>query len=601
MKYFVITTDRNHLYHNHPGGMGSLATVCLPLAVSQENALGFFNEQYTSLSCDDSSMIVFERYGPDDLKVSFLVQSDKGETETFLRTQIDIIHRLLIMEYGPNVLYDSAKIEDGYFQMKEHEKRFENIINTVCYLSDTKQSFLVQASETLFQPNTNEQIQEICLSHLKAHLPSNACHALLFVGTKRLTHYTSKKSSFELDPDDLYSLVLYYQSQFNPAEPVLIPEYDSQSDVANQFVSAEEEWDSDEFAPVIFDIDDKEILRMHDLIQKGLVLGTSDDLVEILQILLDSMGKYSGNIDGILNEETLDSVKNLCHNSNSDKITFHDIMKITSMCSVESEPIESISSSPVENSVLRYSPLKCIFILNRVLQQYAGQPEPIYKQLYFMVDGKYFPFYVWTSQIYTPNTAAQTSPMTLMMIMKNGNGSEQEREELIQAEEKIRNELIDDFMDFLVSVENTHSMISYVRDLPGLVHFIVVDRIKNYVHAPAITCLSGPLSKHKYQKRIRETTLAILKNRVWDLCYQSQEFLARGYFTMLMKCGDFQYFYDLCFETKDGELITINEPICDGGKVPLTTQFYKQLKQKLEASKGVKIVKCYEIYGIIPN
>lgn len=63
MKHFVISDDSNFIYCSNPRDVyGNL--ICLPLAVSQENVKGWFNEQYTSLSCENSTSktaMVFEK------------------------------------------------------------------------------------------------------------------------------------------------------------------------------------------------------------------------------------------------------------------------------------------------------------------------------------------------------------------------------------------------------------------------------------------------------------------------------------------------------------------------------------------------------------
>ena len=37
----------------------------------------------------------------------------------------------------------------------------------------------------------------------------------------------------------------------------------------------------------------------------------------------------------------------------------------------------------------------------------------------------------------------------------------------------------------------------------------------------------------------------LLKEKIWDMCYQAQQKLSEGYFFMLMKSGAFQYSYRL--------------------------------------------------------
>jgi len=46
-----------------------------------------------------------------------------------------------------------------------------------------------------------------------------------------------------------------------------------------------------------------------------------------------------------------------------------------------------------------------------------------------------------------------------------------------------------DYVDYILSLEKVHTMVYYVDKIPGLVHFILVDRTYNRVLAPVITPL----------------------------------------------------------------------------------------------------------------
>jgi hypothetical protein len=79
----------------------------------------------------------------------------------------------------------------------------------------------------------------------------------------------------------------------------------------------------------------------------------------------------------------------------------------------------------------------------------------------------------------------------------------------------------------------------YVHQLPGLVHFIYIDRTTNRIIAPII----GPLHGQQYEQN-EETTkhmIGILTKKVWEMCYLAQKHLSLGYCSMLMKSGEFQY------------------------------------------------------------
>jgi len=73
-------------------------------------------------------------------------------------------------------------------------------------------------------------------------------------------------------------------------------------------------------------------------------------------------------------------------------------------------------------------------------------------------------------------------------------------------------------------------MISYIDKVPGLIHFILVDRTSNRILAPRIGALIGhacPL-----RAKLSDKQGKILKVAIWDLVYQAQSFLARGNSTL---------------------------------------------------------------------
>lgn len=120
-------------------------------------------------------------------------------------------------------------------------------------------------------------------------------------------------------------------------------------------------------------------------------------------------------------------------------------------------------------------------------------------------------------------------------------GTPAERQTLELAEKQIKESLTHTYAEYLLSIENTYSMISYIHHFPGIVHFILAERTEQRfafssesiltsarVHAPNIVSLFGPDSPLIHDKTVTKNAMNLLKRKVWDLCYQSQEFLARG-------------------------------------------------------------------------
>eukprot|EP01125_Pyxidicula_operculata_P011591 TRINITY_DN3799_c0_g1_i3.p1 TRINITY_DN3799_c0_g1~~TRINITY_DN3799_c0_g1_i3.p1 ORF type:complete len:209 (+),score=42.06 TRINITY_DN3799_c0_g1_i3:414-1040(+) len=172
-----------------------------------------------------------------------------------------------------------------------------------------------------------------------------------------------------------------------------------------------------------------------------------------------------------------------------------------------------------------------------------------------------------------------------------------EKQKLQEAEKNIKEQLVQNcLVDFLVSVESAYSMITYINHLPGLVHFILVDRTDNRVYAPGITTMFGAKSTLGKNKKVNREVTKLLKRSIWDLCYEAQEFLARGFFTMVMQCGKFQYYYNLWFENSNGVPLKINSPFGWDPKQPLNQNFYKHIQSHMEQETNMSGIKVYEIY-----
>lgn len=117
------------------------------------------------------------------------------------------------MEYGPTRLYDRNSLANGYWN--KQERRIRRLIDTMCHLCDTKQSFLVQAIEELLRNNSSSEVKNDINNYLLQALKRTpkATHALLFVGTQLLAQASAPKA-FELTTADVLLLIIYFYSRF---------------------------------------------------------------------------------------------------------------------------------------------------------------------------------------------------------------------------------------------------------------------------------------------------------------------------------------------------------------------------------------------------
>jgi hypothetical protein len=207
MRHFIIFDDAgNAIYYDHPQGM--MATLIF-------NSLNDFlteNDRGTclkfkSLSCG-GVLFVTQKYK----NLSFVVVSDQGESEMYLRTLLRQIFEHMIMLFGLQMM-----LEGRQSAFTRHKKTIQHIIDTTCALGDRHQALLVRATERL---EVNDRTRGECFNALKNTVQNEKLitHALVFVGTKLLVSYTRGGRSQDIDPSDLLLLITDFHATFHPPE-----------------------------------------------------------------------------------------------------------------------------------------------------------------------------------------------------------------------------------------------------------------------------------------------------------------------------------------------------------------------------------------------
>lgn len=518
--------------------------------------------------------------------------TNNGESKSFLRSQLNLARELLLLEYGP-LLSNEKFIQNGHFQKPQYAERISTVLNTMCSLCDEKQAFLVQSVEDLLGHSISSEvksnIQSILQYDLK-HMPDTS-HALLFVGTKLLSHY-KKDKRIHLSSRDIFLLIIFFTSHFNPQ----IPKQNDPINVQELFDGNIEYIDEIKQIYKKYEINDIiEILNLADLSKSATHIT-----IKCLKIVLQTSGVLTaGKVDINFCEHLADCILEYQEKHSlpaTGNITLETIRSIAKTEILEGNwEAQGLSDEEIEAAlaicyIAGYAPKHdhLSMMMNQLsIKEHSKEPlKAVYQQIYLSRRDQPYTIYC------TPLHREYDQMITLVILSSKSEKSEEDLENFEIVEHNIRNAIVDVYVQYLFSMEKSYTMITHTHQIPGLIHFILADRSMNKVLAPEITSLIGQDSDLEEQS---PKVYNCIKRHIWNMYYQSQEFLTKGFFDMIMKYGEFQYSFKLYFEDFNGVRMIPHKKLPIPANKTINRDFYKTITKTLFPDEG-GAVKCYELY-----